>query len=151
MCARGRTQFVPTTTSQSSIATVIAGLTRNPLPITEIAGQTRIDIYAEDDTMPSLTARFLRTAIRVFWSVKPERFSIQQQRRGQDMIDVIIHTPRDVKYEPFTAGALPLAWLFCGEPSNSGAVVLHLHGGGYMMGGMPYCKSTDPVCSRFYR
>jgi monoterpene epsilon-lactone hydrolase len=62
---------------------------------------------------------------------------LEVQRQATENFSKLNPLPENVRVEPVTAGGVPAEWV-CGEDAASDKVLLHLHGGGLVMGS---CKS----------
>jgi epsilon-lactone hydrolase len=89
---------------------------------------------------PSPEAETMSEALRAS-KVRPEQ-PIDEQRAGFDALGVTLPLAEGVEVVPVDAGGVPSEWLIA-DPD--GPVVLHLHGGGFVIGS---CSSHRPFASR---
>ena len=73
--------------------------------------------------------------------VTPE-LPIEQARMGWDSMEAVLPLAPDVTIEDITIGGLAARWVT--PPGAGGTTVLHLHGGGYVIGS---AKSHTPFAS----
>jgi monoterpene epsilon-lactone hydrolase len=73
--------------------------------------------------------------------VTPE-IPIDQTRGGWDAMETMLPTAPDVAIEDTTVAGRPARWLT--PPGAGGTTVIHLHGGGYVIGS---CRSHTPFAS----
>ncbi len=81
----------------------------------------------------SLRARFWRIILRKVFKEKP--LTVEENRIRSASAAKMTRTPKDVTIADVEADGIPAKWI---SPSNEkpGKVILHLHGGGYVTGGM---------------
>jgi acetyl esterase/lipase len=81
----------------------------------------------------SLRARFWRFLLRKLF--KEQRLTIEQNRVQGAMLAKFSRIPRNVKIENFSIDGISAAWI---RPvgSDKDKIILHLHGGGYVTGGI---------------
>ncbi|MBQ9703894.1 MAG: alpha/beta hydrolase fold domain-containing protein [Clostridia bacterium] len=96
-----------------------------------------------------LSAKFLRSQLAIFRPVVSE-CSIELSRKGQNTLGRLMSRPvkSTVSYEDIRLGDMDACMLTPNDQLSNG-IILYLHGGGYVCGGLVYAKGFSSVlCSR---